>query len=292
MSAINRQICIATHNGTFHADDAVSVAVLLKLFPEARVIRTRDEALIKNADFAVDVGGEWDPARGRFDHHQKGFAGKRESGVVYASSGLIWAHFGSAYAQTICRQGVTSSRGYDMAAIVDAFNTTRDEEKRFVPSNASAADKTLFKSQLMLEQFLKAVDFVSTILERLVLKTASELQVEEVLRKTPTLFEGRVLVHEESLAASPVVTLEMPDVLFEVYPDSSDKQWQIRVVREELGSFKARKDLPASWAGLRDKDLAEVTGVADAVFCHNGRFIAGAGSFESVMKLAHLALAA
>jgi uncharacterized UPF0160 family protein len=53
----------------------------------------------------------------------------------------------------------------------------------------------------------------------------------------------------------------------------------------------ARKDLPLAWAGLRGVDLAAVCGVADAVFCHNGRFIAGAGSLEGALRMAELALA-
>ena len=87
-------VCIATHNGTFHADDVFGVAVLMLLHPHAELVRTRDARRIAEADFAVDVGGEWDVARGRFDHHQRGFSGARPNGVVYASAGLVWAAFG------------------------------------------------------------------------------------------------------------------------------------------------------------------------------------------------------
>lgn len=59
-----------------------------------------------------------------------------------------------------------------------------------------------------------------------------------------------------------------------------------------LGSFEMRLALPESWAGARDKELQEVTGVSDAVFCHTRRFIAGAGSLKGAKQLADLALAA
>ena len=81
---------IVTHSGKFHADDAWAVAVLLLLYPDAELVRTRDPAIIARADVAIDVGGEWNPAAGRFDHHQKGFDGARMSGVPYASAGLVW----------------------------------------------------------------------------------------------------------------------------------------------------------------------------------------------------------
>ena len=85
-NVLSRPIVIATHNGSFHADDVFGVAVLLLLHPGAELVRTRDAELSAKADFAVAVGGEWDAGRGRFDHHQRGFRGARESGVVYASA--------------------------------------------------------------------------------------------------------------------------------------------------------------------------------------------------------------
>jgi len=58
----------------------------------------------------------------------------------------------------------------------------------------------------------------------------------------------------------------------------------------EAGSFTARMDLPKSWAGLRDGELAAVNGVADSVFCHLNLFIGGARSFAGALKMAELAL--
>ena len=55
-------------------------------------------------------------------------------------------------------------------------------------------------------------------------------------------------------------------------------------------SFENRKDLPAAWAGLRDVDLQAVTGVDDAIFCHNGRFLIVAKTLEGARALAKLAL--
>ena len=85
---------IATHSGKFHADDVWAVAVLDLVFPGRELVRTRDAQVIEAADFAVDVGGVWNPDSGRFDHHPKGFQGARPSGVVYASAGLVWKTYG------------------------------------------------------------------------------------------------------------------------------------------------------------------------------------------------------
>lgn len=41
-------------------------------FPqEAEIVRTRDTAVLAECDVVVDVGGEFDPKRHRYDHHQR-----------------------------------------------------------------------------------------------------------------------------------------------------------------------------------------------------------------------------
>ncbi len=74
-----------------------------------------------------------------------------------------------------------------------------------------------------------------------------------------------------------------------VYPSHGGK-WKLQTVPVEPGSFEDRQPLPSPWAGLSDGAFQEITGVEDAIFCHNGLFIAGASSYEGVMKLASLAL--
>ncbi|MEY2683050.1 MAG: hypothetical protein RJA09_194, partial [Pseudomonadota bacterium] len=78
---------IATHNGTFHADDVFGVGVLMGVFPNHQLLRTRQQAAIDAADFAVDVGGTWVPERGRFDHHQRGFDGARPAQAAPTAGG-------------------------------------------------------------------------------------------------------------------------------------------------------------------------------------------------------------
>ncbi len=60
---------IATHSGSFHADDVVGIALATVLYPQAQVIRTRDVDVLKNADLRIDVGGKANPDTGDFDHH-------------------------------------------------------------------------------------------------------------------------------------------------------------------------------------------------------------------------------
>jgi uncharacterized UPF0160 family protein len=64
----------------------------------------------------------------------------------------------------------------------------------------------------------------------------------------------------------------------------------VRAVRDDPKTFINRKNFPKLWAGLRDEELQNVTGVKDAVFCHRGLFLAVANSKEGAIKLAQIAV--
>lgn len=304
---------IATHNGSFHADDVFGVAVLQEVLSadgfETKLIRTRDPELLKSADFAVDVGGEWVPARGRFDHHQKGFDGQRLSGVVYASSGLVWKECGvrfvssrlkSVQADLVLAEQIAQTIDEDLVQYLDMVDTgARQVAPGWVGLSALLHSFNLPGSKesneaqdAILGRFVAAMSFTVELLSNIIAHKEDELLSAQAVREAPTQNEGRILVLPRSgLAWIPVVVKEMPVVEFVVYPDSSDEQFQVRTVPDEIGSFVARKDLPKDWAGLRDGALAAVTGVKDAVFCHNGLFIGGARSVEGALQMAKLALA-
>jgi uncharacterized UPF0160 family protein len=93
-----------------------------------------------------------------------------------------------------------------------------------------------------------------------------------------------------ALPWSSVVRNEMPKVRFVISYHIAEKRYMINTVPATTDTFEARKDLPEAWAGLRDEQLAAVTGVPDAIFCHNNLFIAAAGSFEGILKMARIAL--
>ncbi|MBW0486894.1 hypothetical protein O181_026609 [Austropuccinia psidii MF-1] len=104
MSTIEPQGCdaktnlIGTHSGTFHADEALAVSLLRSLdrFKSSRLVRTRDPAVLETCDVVVDVGGKYDPACHRYDHHQRGFEETYSSdhNTKLSSAGLIYKHFG------------------------------------------------------------------------------------------------------------------------------------------------------------------------------------------------------
>lgn len=307
---------IATHSGKFHADDVWAVAVLDLVFPGCDLVRTRNMDIIAGADFAVDVGGIWDPKSGRFDHHQKGFAGARESGVVYASAGLVWKEHGPRCVAQIARSHASYSLSeesarqiayaidgdlvqyldmadtgaaknapgsYGLSAVISGFNPNwLDEQAAATPA---AAD------ELRLAQFRRAMEFMKDILVNAVKYRVSGLLALEQVRSSERLEQGRLLfIRNSALPWATVVRNEMPQVLFVISHNISEQRYMLHTVPAAPETFEARKDLPASWAGLQGAELAAVTGVPDAGFCHNNLFIAAARSYEGVLRMAQLAL--
>ena len=86
------------------------------------------------------------------------------------------------------------------------------------------------------------------------------------------------------------ILINKDEPIFVVGPNLEEKQWRVLAVRIDAHSFKNRKDLPKSWGGKHDEELALETGVSDATFCHNNLFIAAARSKEGAIRLAKLAI--
>mgnify|MGYP001555427193 FL=1 len=282
---------IATHDGNFHADDVFSIAALKSVFPSFKLIRTRDLELIGKADVVVDVGGEYDADADRFDHHQRGGAGERDNGIPYSSFGLIWQKYGleicqgnqdvanavdSGLVSTIdaidCGHVKGTAEGISLSQTIGMFNPTWQEEGDFDSC------------------FDEAVDFASRVLSRFIASANGGISAKEIVAKAIDNAEDpRVIVLEKYTPWKRTVQALSEEALYMIYP-SQTGQWRIQAVPVELGSFENRRSLPKQWAGLSDNELKEITGIEDAMFCHNGLFIAGAESFESTMKMASIAL--
>lgn len=282
---------IATHNGNFHADDVFSIAALKSILPPFKLIRTRDLALIAKADMVIDVGGEYDADTDRFDHHQRGGAGERENGIPYSSFGLVWQKYGLEICQgnqevangvdaglvsTIdaidCGHVEGVSKGISLSQTISMFNPTWEEDSHFDAC------------------FDEAVDFASRVLTRFIASASGGISAKAIVAKAIDDAEDpRVIVLEKYTPWKRTVHALSEQALYMIYP-SQTGQWRIQTVPVDPGSFENRKSLPKQWAGLSDETLKEVTGIDDAMFCHNGLFIAGAESFASTMKMAAMAL--
>ena len=292
------QTTIVAHNGDFHSDDVFAVAALLLALGEdadVTILRTRDPEIIKIGTYVVDVGGEYDPVRERFDHHQKGGAGTRDNGIPYASFGLAWKKYG---AQICGSEVVAQAIDERLVQPIDALDNGVEISKplfsdvhpyrienivmAFVPTWKEKSDPD--------EIFEKVVRMVMPLLERQI-KTLRD--VEEGKHHVEAAYaaaaDKRVIVMDSDSPCGAVLA-DHPEPLYAVYPSEGSGTWHAKAVRNDPFQFTNRKDFPEAWAGKKDAELAEVTGVADAVFCHNKRFIVVAKSREGILALVEKAL--
>ncbi len=290
---------IATHNGSFHADEVFAIAALGLLGDPVEVVRTRDRDDLARADLRVDVGFRDDASTGDFDHHQRGFDRARDNGVRYASFGLVWREFGA----QICEgdQDVAAAVDATLVQPVDANDTGQRLTQSLLdgvrPLTANGIiggfnarwDETLTPEQER-ERFDAAVALAQGILAREVDSAASVRRAERIVRKAIAAApDPRVVELPVNAPWKQVLVPETADALFVIYPKRQG--FGLEAVPLELGSFENRRDLPAAWGGLDGADLVAATGVEDALFCHAKRFLVVAGSRAGIKRLAELALA-
>ena len=270
---------LVTHSGTFHLDDAFAYAALrlaLGLREPGRdhaLARTRDTAVIAEADLAWDVGAVYDAAAGRFDHHQRGAPVRDDDGLPYSAAGLVWRHHGEAAVRAL----LEPSGAGGLASLVEDLNPPWD--------SPSVGDRAAEDAA-----FLRAADLAEGFLRRRVEAVRARLAAEAVvLAAHARSADPRVLKLGRKLPwEGPVFAHALP-VLYAVYPVPNGN-WMVDAMPPEPGSFAQRLPLPDAWAGLRGADLAAASGVPDAVFAHARRFVGAARSREGALAMARRAI--
>ena len=70
---------------------------MLPAYISSPLVRTRDPQVLETCHTVVDVGGEYDAARNRYDHHQRTFNTTfPDHKTKLSSAGLVYMHFGKA----------------------------------------------------------------------------------------------------------------------------------------------------------------------------------------------------
>lgn len=293
-------VTITTHDNLFHLDDLFACAIL-GLYLDAKgetytIVRTRDKEKIAVSDYVVDVGDTHDATINRFDHHQKGGAGARENGIPYASTGLVWKQY-----------GVDVAGATDIAEIIDTKvmqvldaddngvqyyeNILDDIEALTIHSYFYAFRPTWKEDPAQFDvAFLELVPLVKRYIAR---KIQVEKDKFEALQKVEEAYaqssDTRIVVMDKPYPGDDYLRGKS-EVLYKVSPNAIGNAWGVKTMRDSKDSYENRKDLPAAWGGLRDEELQKVTGVPDAIFCHNALFLATAASKEGAIALATLAV--
>lgn len=263
---------LGTHDGTFHADEVTACALLLQydLINQDLIIRTRDMTVLNNCEYVCDVGGLYDPASKRFDHHQVDYSGQLSSaGMIlnYLKDQKIVSQeeFNVYYGSLV--QGVDAIDN-GISPKMEGLCTFSSVIANMVPVEHGATSAELDSA------FMDAVTFVRGHLRRLMQRLhyshSCKHLVEEAMKASPTC-----LLFSESLpwvGAFFELGGQHHPAQFVIMP--AGPHWKLRAIPpspKEL--MRVRTALPAAWAGLLNEDLANVSGIPGAIFCHKGRFI-------------------
>lgn len=292
----NKKKILAIHDGEFHSDD-LFVAAIIKLIckEKIKIIRTRDENIIKKADFVADVGGEYDEKKNRFDHHQIGGAGQRENGIPYASFGLVWKKYGKKLCGSLKCAEIIDQK---LVAPVDAGDNGVSvyREAGFTNISPYLIEYFFFlfrptykeENKNLDKDFNKALKIAEFIIQREIKINNDILKAEKIIVDFYKKSKDKRLIILDFKYPWKYVLMKYPEPLFVVCPDEG--RWKLSAVKKNITTFENRKDLPKIWAGKRNEEFQKVTGVSDAIFCHNKKFLAVAKTKEGILKLASIAL--
>lgn len=297
---------IVVHSGGFHADDLFAADVAL-IYLEKKgyereqvdIVRTRDMELIEKGDIVLDVGGILSPEEFRFDHHQEGGAGVRENGIPYAAFGLAWKFLGphmelsDHVIRRVDEKLVQSVDALDNG--IDIFGEPQiDISYRYTLQTAIHSLHPTWNEigYSVDDAFFRALPMVHTFLQREIAQAISEESGQLIVREQYEITKHekpKLLILDGHYPYAQAVE-SMPDVQFVVKPSEDGESWKARSVRKNRSGFNARKLFPEEWAGKSNDELVRISGVPDAKFVHNKRFIAVAGSKEGALALAEKSL--
>jgi uncharacterized UPF0160 family protein len=291
---------IFTHSGQFHADDALSVAMAQLAGFSGPVIRVRTlpSDFIPSEDLAIDVGGQYDPEKGHFDHHQRdGSADGR------ATAGKFWAAYGS----KICGgDSVVSDRVYqEFVAPIDRadigvrdWQQVREDWKHLSASALIASMNPPFGSEPALVDlaFDVAVLAMSQALAGAIHQAQAWVEMAGILDRGISPEPGILVIEKGGPWQEHIFSEKFDNVLYVLFP-SDRGGFLVQCVPDKPGSFGQRKPLPSTWRGARENEFASIlkqemkaeAEVSSSLFCHPGGFICGAATLGDAVTMAKAA---
>lgn len=295
------KIVVATHDAKFHADECMAIAILNLVYGEQNIeiYRTRKIEIIELADFKIDVGNKYDPDNNYFDHHQEN-APMRNNGIKYAAAGMLWSYYG---------RKVLKDYEIEDCHIETAF--ARIENGIIIPidlhdNGHSECHKHVFGFSTFISNinpnwdeddhpdnwFDIAVRTCQLALIKRIKSIRSQLKAINIVKEASENSNNKILILEQSVPWSRTLFESEYHEYFDfvISPDINAGDWKVMCIPEQPFGFEVKKRLPESWSGKNGKQFIKITGVKDAIFCHQERFIASAASKKGAIKLAELAI--
>ena len=297
-----------THNGIFHCDEVVGIAILELAYigTPVYVRRTRNAEELKELDVVIDVGG------GEFDHHIANFNTCRPSGEKYASAGLVWRSFGEKAIMNVLEEvdiSTTSEKLQNFKEEIDKqvilpVDLEDNGEKTgkhvfsFIPDflppyfEEPDFDACFEKAEKLAVEVLKAIIKTMAVKDRTQsVKLRAKKELEESYKQ---MKDGILQIQAQNMSWQEIVVEinkchdNAAKVVIFSYPAGG---WAAQAVPPSMEEqFSQLVPFPKEWAGANAETLPEISGVSSATFCHNGRVFARAETKEDMILMCKLAI--
>lgn len=288
----NGVLKLAVHNGVFHADDVLCIAIIkskmkeLGVNREVKVIRSRNSKALAQADIIMDVGN------GKYDHHSPDNP-IQKNGVKMSACGKIADEL---------YDGEELKMLHDM--VLDPVQASDNGQKRSdlklkenLFSWISFFNPNLSESPSIAdERFNKAVEIAGEIFNKVLFTIREIISDKEKMERTlakyfadESQYSSNILnigkmVHWQETVCAFNTTNPDKKVKVIVYKTPTG-QWNSQSVPTAVGSFDNLAPMPMKYA------KKEVKLPKDTIFVHQAGFIAGHKTEEAAMEMAKEAIA-
>lgn len=300
---------LVTHDKTFHYDEVLATAILMKLYPDAELVRTRKEEEIKCGDIVYDVGGVFDPSKNRYDHHQASFTDtfSEKYNIKLSAAGLIFKYY---HKQLFAMYGFTENsvifdeikekiyrefflpadaidNGYDCVfGSIKARNVADVVQCMNVYSDRNDSSKEEAK------RFQDALLFVSADLENYLNSVLMDYAVAyEQLFSELKEFKGDIFYTEMKVSKDLIYDIDKKfekNLKFVIV--KSDSDFRILTMPTEKGKFSIKYPLHVCWRGYSGKELEKISGIQGCIFVHATGFTGGNKTLEGAIEMCKMSL--
>lgn len=245
-----------THSGTFHADDVFATAFLRIINPDIKIKRVT--SVPSSEVLAFDIGN------GEFDHHSIPKKA-REDGTPYASFGKLWKKFAQELYGDFVYKRIDKLliKDLDLSDNTVAYNPLAEAIAVFNPLSGTASGD---------EEFMEAVDFAQSILERWIKK---ELKHEEETKEVENIYEKsedkEIIVLDKHLYFHEY--LPTTNALYVIFP-SKRGGYVAQAIPKDSDTIELKQPFPSQWL---DEKPPYIT------FCHSSLFMIVADTLDNAI---------
>ena len=261
-----------THSGRFHTDDVFSAALLKILNPQIHIVRCPN----------VPEGYEglvFDLGDGAFGHHGSNTE-LRESGVAYASFGLLWKEYGN------CLVSSKEAMLFDKS-FIEPLDYQDNNGGNNLLCRAITQMNPKWDEQVDADEcFFKAVEVAKYILENEIRSMLSTEHAEEIVRNCLVESNDGIVVLPKGMPWKTVLIPE--EVYYVVYP-SDRGGYNAQAVPIAVDCSQCKKPFPEEWRGKKS-ELDELIGLKGMIFCHTHGYLLVTETKEAAIEACKIAM--